>query len=75
MLLNIEGENRVLRRMLRCRRNIERKLHNEHNLTPPDIRAIMSMRMRWAGQIALMTAIHVYYIAIRKLDGRHFLCE
>jgi hypothetical protein len=71
-------ENRVLRRILRPKREEDgswRKLHNDelHSLcsSPNIVRVIKSMRMRWAGHVACMgQGRDVYRILVGRPEGK-----
>jgi hypothetical protein len=70
-------ENRVLRRIFGPKRDEVtgkwRKLHNEelNGLYSPDIRAIKSRRMRWAGHVTRMGERRdVYRVLVGKPEGK-----
>jgi hypothetical protein len=72
-------ENKVLRRIFGPRRDEVtgdwRRLHNEEiNVlysSPNIVRVIKSRRMRWAGHVAVMSAVWgVYRVLVGKREGR-----
>jgi hypothetical protein len=73
-------ENRVLRRIFRCKRDEVagkwRKLHNDNDLyfSPYIFWVIKSRRMRWAGYVARMGERTVAYrVLVGKAEGKSLL--